>query len=272
MPRSGSPAPPRRWSACRSEAQARAPRAPRRGPARARRRASGAQRPALAGLPDHPREEHRVAEQVAAPHPLRLDRRVGRSIPAHCRPTSAGRAARARRRSRRARRRSTRTSASSAVGVALHPQLLLGRPHADQHDVGPRGVDVLEHPLVVRRADARSSRGGRPRPAAAGTSGCRRSAASRGDAGLGAEQVDRAARRPRTARPGPRSSPRRSCGAGSRRRARGRRGARRSRRSRRGRPARSASRSAGTLARLVEHVRVDVHHAPRAGCPRRPTR
>ena len=37
--------------------------------------------------------------------------------------------------------------------VSVDPQLLLRRAHPDQHDVGPVGVDLLDHPLVVRRVE-----------------------------------------------------------------------------------------------------------------------
>ena len=132
---------------------------------------------------------------------------------------------------------------------------------------GPARVDVLDHALVVRRPDLEVSRGACRRCAGAGTSApgagpSRRRRPARSRAGRPT------ARRPRTARQAPRSSRRRSCGAGSRRRAPWPPAERRSRRSRRGRrpPARTAAR---LLARLVETCALT--YITRRGGPPAPT-
>ena len=39
--------------------------------------------------------------------------------------------------------------AAEPIGVAVDPELLLGRAHADEHDLGLALVYVFDHPLVV---------------------------------------------------------------------------------------------------------------------------
>ena len=214
----------------------------------------------IPGLAQHPRQEHRVPEQVPSPHPMRLDRESEDPFESIVRQPSG-----------RTRDMAGHVveqcadgphdGAVEAVSVAVHPELLLRCPHADEHDPRPVGVDVLDHPLVVGRVEVEETvvspddvqpRVPAPQPGR-GLAGDRR---------LGAEQVDRlpgqlaqGGQAPDPVGPGHPVRNRHVEHAG------GQPHAVAVAVDEVGAPQRIAQ--PRSQARLVDHVGVDVHHAPR---------
>ena len=222
---------------------------------------------ALARLRHHPMQEHRVAHQVSPPHPLRLDRQS--EDPFQSIVGQRGRCARnAPRDEVKQRPDAPQHVAVQAVDRALRPDLLLRRSHADEQDVGLARVDVLDHALVVSGADLEVAVV-RADDAQLRVRAAQTLAGLRGDARVAAEQVHRAvlrlAQRGEVPDPVGAGHPVRDLGA---QRLRGQAHPVAVAVDEVGALERLAQR--GILARLVEDVRVDVHHALRRLVPANP--